>query len=256
MRIRIIPCLQLAGSRLVKTRQFKIHQYIGDPVNTVKIFNELEADELCFLDITATTEKRTPELKLLRQIADECFMPLSYGGGISDFETARKLFSIGFEKIVINTAAIKNPGLIRKLAEHYGSQAVVVSIDIKKNLLGRYEVRTENGREKVNQQPVAWAQKAEQLGAGEILLTSIDKEGTWSGYDITLTKKIAESVGIPVIANGGAGSVQDIIEVIQKGSASAVALSSMLLFQKKGMGVLINYPLAVIRKALTEMCQQ
>ncbi|MDB5199013.1 MAG: imidazole glycerol phosphate synthase subunit HisF [Chitinophagaceae bacterium] len=242
LKTRIIPCLQLINGSLVKTVKFDKYGYIGDYINTVRIFNELEVDELCFLDIRATKEKRRPNIEILHQIADECFMPLSYGGGIDNVETAKQILSIGFEKIVINTAAAKNPGLITKLSEHFGAQAVVASIDVKKNIWGTYQVYINDGTEKLNIDPVKWAAELEQLGAGEILLTSIDREGTWSGFDIELTKKIASVVGIPVIANGGAGSIEHIAEVIKKGNASAVALGSMLVYQKKGMGVLVNFP--------------
>lgn len=242
LQVRIIPCLQLINESLVKTIRFGKHGYIGDPVNTVRIFNELEVDELCFLDIRASKEKRLPNISILRQIADECFMPLSYGGGINTFESAKQILSIGFEKVVINTAASKNPELVSKIADHFGTQAVVASIDVKKNLLGKHQVYINDGTEKINVSPVEWAVYLEHLGAGEILLTSMDRDGTWSGFDIEIVKKISTSVGIPVIANGGAGIVEHIVEVIKNGMASAAALGSMLVYQKKGMGVLVNFP--------------
>ncbi len=242
LKTRIIPCLQLINGSLVKTVKFDKYGYIGDYINTVRIFNELEVDELCFLDIRASKEKRQPNIEILHHIADECFMPLSYGGGIDNFESAKQILSTGFEKVVINTAAAKNPGLITKLSEHFGVQAIVASIDVKKNLWGKYHVYINDGTEKLNTDPVEWANELERLGAGEILLTSIDREGTWSGFEIEITKKIASAVGIPVIANGGAGSIEDIEEVVKKGLASAVALGSMLVYQKKGMGVLVNFP--------------
>jgi cyclase len=252
MRIRIIPCLQLANERLVKTVKFKIRHYIGDPVNTIKIFNDLEVDELCFLDITASSEKRNPNLNLLSQLADECFMPLLYGGGINTFSKAKEIFSIGFEKVVINTAAVKNPQFIKQLSENYGSQAVIAAIDVKTNFLGKYEVFTNNGTEKIAMNPFEWAQQLQHLGAGEILLTSIDRDGTWSGYDLNITRKLSDTLSIPVIANGGAGNVTHVSEAVQKGHASAVGLGSMLIFQKKNMGVLINYP----AKELNEVMHQ
>ena len=242
LKTRIIPCLQLINGSLVKTVKFDKYGYIGDYTNTVRIFNELEVDELCFLDIRASKEKRQPNIEILHQIADECFMPLSYGGGIDNLETAKQVLSIGFEKIIINTAAAKNPQLITKLSEHFGAQAVVASIDVKKNIWGKYQVYINDGTEKFNIDPIEWAHKLERLGAGEILLTSIDREGTWSGFDIEIIKNIASALGIPVIANGGAGSIEHITEVIKKGRASAVALGSMLVYQKKGMGVLVNFP--------------
>lgn len=242
LKTRIIPCLQLINGSLVKTVKFDKHGYIGDYMNTVRIFNELEVDELCFLDIRASKENRQPNIEILHQIADECFMPLSYGGGINDLESAKQILSIGFEKVVINTAAAKDPLLITNLSKHFGAQAVVASIDVKKNLWGKYQVYINDGTEKFSKEPVDWAMELEQLGAGEILLTSIDREGTWSGFDIEITKKLATAVNIPVIANGGAGTIEHIGEVIKKGGASAVALGSMLVYQKKGMGVLVNFP--------------
>ena len=239
---RIIPCLQLINGSLVKTVKFDKYGYIGDYINTVRIFNELEVDELCFLDIRASKEKRLPNIEVLHQIADECFMPLSYGGGINDLEIAKQVLSIGFEKVIVNTAAAKDPELVTRLSEHFGAQAVVASIDIKKNIWGNYHVYVNDGTEKFNKEPVEWAMELEKLGAGEILLTSIDREGTWSGFDTEITKKITSAVNIPVIANGGAGSLEHIRDVIKTGGASAVALGSMLVYQKKGMGVLVNFP--------------
>lgn len=242
LKTRIIPCLQLINGSLVKTVKFDKYGYIGDSINTVRIFNELEVDELCFLDIRASKEKRKPDIELLHHIADECFMPLSYGGGIDNLESAKQILSIGFEKIVVNTAAAKNPELITRLSEHFGTQAVVASIDVKKNLWGKYHVYVNDGTEKLAIDVVEWANELERLGAGEILLTSMDREGTWSGFDIDITKKIASAVGIPVIANGGAGTIEHIEEVVKKGKASAVALGSMLVYQKREMGVLVNFP--------------
>lgn len=242
LKTRIIPCLQLIDESLVKAIKFNKYGYIGDPINTVRIFNELEVDELAFLDIRASMEKRKPNLRILREIADECFMPLSYGGGITDFETGKKILSIGFEKLILNTAAVKNKKLVTQLAEHFGNQCVVASIDVKKNFFGTYQIFTTDGREKTNLDPVAWAQELEQLGAGEILLTAIDREGTWSGFDVELTQKISEAVSVPVIANGGAGNIMHIEAVVKQGGASAVALGSMVVYQKKGMGVLVNFP--------------
>ena len=239
---RIIPCLQLIDQSLVKTIQFGKFGYIGDPINTVRIFNELEVDELCFLDIRATVQKRPINFKILEEISNECFMPLSYGGGIQDFETAKEILSIGFEKIVINTFAIEKPEFVTQLAEQFGNQSIIGSIDVKKNIWGNYNVYSHDGSQKNKLDPVEWAIELETLGAGELLITSMDRDGTWEGYDIYLTKMITDSVNVPVIANGGAGSVEDIRKVIKEGEASAVALGSMIVFQAKGMGVLVNFP--------------
>jgi cyclase len=242
LKTRIIPCLQLVDHSLVKTVQFGKYGYIGDPINTVRIFNELEVDELCFLDIRAALHKREPNQKILSEIANECFMPLSYGGGIKDAETAKKLLSIGFEKIVLNSAAIQTPSLVTQIAEHSGNQSVVGSIDVKKNIWGKYHVYTLDGTLKTNFDPIEWAQELESLGAGELLITSMNQDGTWKGFDVQITRQISDAVSIPVIANGGAGSIEDIGIVVNEGKASAVALGSMLVYQQKGMGVLVNFP--------------
>lgn len=242
LKTRVIPCLQLIGDSLVKTIKFKTPNYIGDPINTVRIFNELEVDELCFLDIRASLENRKPNIEILRQISNECFMPLSYGGGITDFDTAKRIFAIGFEKILINTHALRELALVSTISEHFGAQAMVASIDVKKNIWGKHNVFINDGTEKIEKDAVEWAKELENAGAGEILLTSMDKDGTWSGFDIDITKRVSESVKVPVIANGGAGSVEHIAEVVKDGKASAVALGSMVVYQQKGMGVLVNFP--------------
>lgn len=242
LRTRIIPCLQLIDQSLVKTVQFGKYNYIGDPINTVCIFNELEVDELCFLDIRATVEKRTPNFKILTEIANECFMPLSYGGGVKDAETAIRILSIGFEKIVINTAAYETPALITQISEHSGSQSIIGSIDVKKNIWGKYIIYTHDGTNKTELDPIEWAKELQSLGVGEILITSMNNDGTWKGFDIEIIKKITDVVSVPVIANGGAGSIDDIGKVVHDGKASAVALGSMVVYQKKDMGVLVNFP--------------
>lgn len=242
LRTRIIPTLLLRNESLVKTVRFQKFTYVGDPCNTVRIFNELEVDELLFLDITATLEKRSPNLQVLADIASECFMPLGYGGGIKSVDDAKAVFDIGFEKITVNTHAMENPNFISQLASKYGSQAVMASMDVKKDFWGHYQVRTQSRQQTSKQNPVEWAQELESLGAGEILLTSIDREGTWEGFDLGLVKSVTEAVNIPVIAHGGAGTMNHIDDVVQKAGATAVALGSMVVFQKKDMGILINFP--------------
>ncbi|MBT5716783.1 MAG: imidazole glycerol phosphate synthase subunit HisF [Opitutae bacterium] len=241
LRTRIIPVLLLRNESLVKTVRFANFTYVGDPCNTVRIFNELEVDELLFLDITATKERRNPNLKVLAEISNECFMPLGYGGGISSVDHAKSVFDIGFEKIVINSFASKDPKLINELAEQYGSQAVIASIDVKSNIWGKMTVRTISGKHNTHCDPVTWAKEVEARGAGEILLTSIQSEGTWSGFDLNLIKNVTDAVSIPVIAHGGGGKVNDVIEVVTQANASAVGLGSMVVFQKKGMGVLVSF---------------
>ena len=242
LRTRIIPCLQLIDGSLVKTVKFGDHGYIGDPINTVRIFNELEVDELCFLDIRATIEKRPPNFEVLHQIAEECFMPLSFGGGVRDTETAKRILSIGFEKIILNTAAYETKYLVTEIANHSGNQSVVGSIDVKKNIWGKYQVYISDGKKKIDIDPIEWAQELESLGAGELLITSMDNDGTWKGYDIEIISKIVQSVRIPVIANGGAGNISHIEEVVKKSDVSAVAIGSMVVYQAKDLGVLVNFP--------------
>jgi len=242
LKTRIIPALLLKNESLVKTVKFKNSSYIGDPINTVRIFNELEVDELTFLDIKATNEHREPNYKILAEIANECFMPLAYGGGIKTLDQAKKIFSIGFEKIVLNSSPVLNINIISEIASYFGNQAIIGSIDVKKTLWGRYEVVSHSGARKTKMDPVGWAVNLENAGVGEILLTSIDREGTWSGFDIELVKKVTDAVSIPVIAHGGAGTIDHIGEVVKQGNASAVALGSMVVYQQKDMGVLVNFP--------------
>lgn len=250
LRTRIIPCLLLKNESLVKTVKFKEYNYIGDPVNTVRIFNELEVDELMFLDIFASKENRKINFKILQDIANECFMPLSYGGNIKSLEDAKRIFEIGFEKVVINSNAFKNLKLIEEIAKYFGNQSVVGSIDIKKSFWGGQNIYSHHGKQKQNVDVVDWAKQLENAGVGELLITSIDKEGSWDGYDVELIKSITESVQVPVVANGGCGGVEHISEVVKQANASACAVGSMVVYQKKGMGVLVNFP---DRKRLEEV---
>jgi cyclase len=238
----VIPCLLVHEKSLVKTVQFNKFQYVGDPLNTCRIFNELEVDELAILDILAGKERREPNYKLLKEIASECFMPLSYGGGIKTLQQAKRIFDIGFEKVIVNTAACEDPRLITEIADVYGNQSVIASIDIKHSILKKYEVYTNGGRLNTKKNPVEWARTVEEYGAGEILLTNINREGTWEGFDLEVISRIADEVKIPLIANGGAGKISDIIDAVEVGHAAAVALGSMVVFQKKGYGVLVNFP--------------
>jgi cyclase len=251
--MRIIPCLQLMDEGLVKTTKFSHPKYIGDPLNTVRIFNELEVDELCFLDIRATLNESEPPYNLLEQIAAECFMPLSYGGGIRSFEQAQKIFRCGIEKIILNSANYYNKDLIRKLSEYYGSQAIIAAIDVKKNFWGHDMVTSHSGTKKQSSDPVQWALAVQQMGAGEILLTAIDREGTWSGFHIELIRKVSTAVSIPVIAHGGAGAEEHIRQVAISTAAGAVAVGSFFLYQKKDKGVLVNFPRQKLEAALASI---
>tara|TARA_A100000171_G_scaffold51162_1_gene64617 strand:- start:22711 stop:23472 length:762 start_codon:yes stop_codon:yes gene_type:complete len=242
LRVRIIPCLQLLDENLVKTVRFKKPNYIGDFVNTAKIFNELEVDELCLLGIRVTLKNGKPDFTILEQVAKECFMPLSYGGGICDFDVARKILSMGFEKVVLNSVCFENLNLITKISEHFGAQSIIVAIDAKKDFLGKERVYSHSGQKKHSYNACEWAQIVEEKGAGEILLTSINNEGTWQGFNMDLCQRVSDSVEIPVIAHGGGVNVESIGQVVKIGKASAVGLGSMVVYQKKGMGVLINFP--------------
>lgn len=242
LRSRVIPCLLLDRSSLVKTVRFKSPGYIGDPANTVRIFNELEVDELCILDISATNQRREPNWELLTEVASEAFMPLSYGGGVKDVATVGRLLRIGFEKVIINTAAASDPELVRRAADAFGSQAVIVSIDARRKLFGRYEVMVASGTRGTSRDPVEAALAAQKAGAGEILLTAIDRDGTWSGFDVELTQAVTRKVSVPVIANGGAGSLEHIGDAIHRGGASAVGLGSMVVYQGQDLGVLVSFP--------------
>jgi cyclase len=241
-RPRVIPCLLLWNKGLVKTVRFNDPTYLGDPINIVKIFNDKEVDELVFLDITATVENKKPPFKLISEIASECFMPLGYGGGIKNLEDIRTILSLGVEKIFINSYAVENPFFIRRAADLFGSQSIVVSIDVKKSLFIKYQVFTRCGKKATGLDPVRFAVEMEQMGAGELLLNSIDRDGTMQGYDITLIRAVSEAVGIPVVACGGARTVNDLAEAIKQGGASAAAAGSMFVFHGPHRAVLINFP--------------
>lgn len=241
-RIRIIPALLLMDSGLYKTTRFGSPRYVGDPINAVKIFNEKGADEIILLDISVSKQKGNIDLRKIADIAGEAFMPMAYGGGIRSFEDAQKVFDAGYEKIVLNTIVPENPRLIPEIAGVYGSQSVVVSIDARPDWMGRYRVYTRGGTKNTGLGPAEYARKAEEAGAGEIFINAIHRDGTWEGYDIPLIRSVSDVVNIPVIACGGAGSMDDLAKAIKEGGASAVAAGSMLVYQKKGMGVLINFP--------------
>lgn len=242
LRTRVIPCLLLRGEGLVKTVKFKDPVYVGDPINAIRIFNDKEVDELLFLDITASRENRGPPLNTIRDFASECFMPVGYGGGVRSLEDAREVLALGVEKIVINTMALRRPEVVAEIAREFGSQAVVVSIDAREKLTGGYEVMGLCGTEKTGLKPVEHARRMVDVGAGEILVNSIDRDGTRSGYDIALVRSVADAVCVPVIACGGAGSLSDFSEAVSAGRASGVAAGSMFVFHGKHRAVLISYP--------------
>lgn len=239
---RIIPCLLIKNKGLVKTIKFKDERYIGDPINAIKIFNEKGADELIFLDISATAEERRPSLDSIKQIASECFMPICYGGGIRSIEDIRAIFSLGVEKISLCSYAAENPDFVNEASRIFGSQSIVVCLDVKKNIFNKYELVTRDGSHKTGIDPVEFAVKMEKLGAGELLINSVDQDGAMKGYDLNLIKSITSKVNIPVIACGGAGSLSDLSEVIKTAGASSACAGSLFVFFGKQKAVLINYP--------------
>ena len=214
LKIRIIPCLDVKDGKVVKGTKFVNLKYAGDPVKQAKIYDKQGADELCFLDITASSDKRNILYNVVKKTAQNCFMPLTVGGGVRSIQDIRKLLLCGADKVSINTAAIKNPQLIKNASGKFGNQCIVVAIDAKKIKENKWEIYTHGGRNKTGIDAVKWAKKMERLGAGEILLTSMDKDGTASGFDLELTKKISNSINIPVIASGGVGNVKDLIDGI------------------------------------------
>tara|TARA_B100000029_G_scaffold94348_1_gene84531 strand:- start:131 stop:892 length:762 start_codon:yes stop_codon:yes gene_type:complete len=242
LSVRVIPCLLLRNRGLVKTIQFQDAKYVGDPVNTVRIYNEQEVDELVFLDITSTRENKPVSLDVIEEIAGECYMPVTYGGGIHSIEQMSEIFSVGVEKVVINSAAIQAPDLITEAASRFGSQSIVVSIDAKRRFLGGYEVYSHGGTQRTRLSPVDHALAMAEAGAGELLVTSINRDGTMQGYDLELIRQITEAVTIPVIACGGAGSVTDLGRAVHEAGASAVAAGSLVIYQGTNRAVLINFP--------------
>jgi len=272
LRPRVLPLVLLQGSSLVKTTQFRNPRYVGDPVNTVRTFCELEVDELCVIDIHASRARQpksrfsasaggdaNPELAwdVLSELASEALMPLVYGGGVRDLATMERLLRLGFEKVLINSAAHDDCRLVEQAAARFGSQAVVVGIDVRRTWLGRYQVRVDAGSRSLSLDAVGAARRAQDAGAGELLVTAIDREGTWAGGDVSLVSAIAKNVHIPTIAHGGVGHISHIAELLRYGGASAVAVGSMAVYQNKDMGVLVNFPsMAELDRALAEAATQ
>jgi cyclase len=239
---RIIPCLLYDGAGLVKTVKFKSRVYVGDLTNAIKIFNDKEVDELIILDIDAMRQGREPDYRMIELAASQCFMPLCYGGGIRTLDQIRRILSLGIEKVSINTAAVEDPDLVSKAAAYFGSQAIVVSIDAKSGMFGGYSVQVSGGRGAGKLDPVEHARRVAALGAGEILITAIDRDGMMRGYDLDLVRSIVEAVDVPVIACGGAGSIDDLVAVLRKAGASAAAAGSLFVFYGPHRAVLISYP--------------
>lgn len=241
-RPRVIPVLLLKDKGLVKSVKFKDHRYIGDPINAVKIFNDLKADELVFLDIMATAQKRTISLDFVHRVGDEANMPFAVGGGICTIEQIKQIINAGAEKVVINSCAIENPNFIRGAAAEFGSSTIVVSIDVKKKLLGKKQVYTRAGTKATGLQAADWAKRLEELGAGELIINSIEQDGTMLGYDLDLIREVAGAVEIPVVAIGGAGRLEDFPGAVRDAYASAVAAGSLFVYHGPRKAVLVNYP--------------
>ena len=242
LKVRVIPCLLLKNWGIEKSIRFRDPVYVGSPINAARVFNSRNVDELLLLDIVATSEGRGPRAEIVAQIAEETSMPITVGGGIRDVETIRQLMVAGADRVVINTAAHECEQLIGEAADRFGRQCIVVSIDVKRHDEQRCEVYTHGGTRPTGMDPVTWALEAQRRGAGEILLTSIDRDGTMEGYDLPLIRAVADALEIPLIACGGAGSVADLAAAVNEGHASAVAAGAFFLFYGRRRTVLITYP--------------
>ncbi len=238
---RVIPCLLLSEGGLYKTRRFGDRKYVGDPINAIRIFNEKEVDELVVIDIDASRKGRPPDFGMIEQFAAECFMPLCYGGGIRSLADAQRLFALGIEKVCIQSAALERPRLITEIAQRYGSQALVVSVDIKRDWRNRPMLYDAARQKKLSQPWGDFLKQVVEHGAGEILLNAVDRDGMQQGYDIELVRKAAATVGVPLVALGGAGSLEDLREAVRAG-ASAVGAGSLFVFHGPHRAVLISYP--------------
>ena len=227
---------------LVKSVNFKNHKYVGDPINAVKIFNEKEVDEIIILDISKTNNQEEPNIAEISEIAGEAFMPLAYGGGIRNYEQIKQILFHGAEKVILNTAVFQEPHLIKEASNHFGAQAIVVSIDVRKDWRGRYFVYQRNGTRKTRHNPVKFGKMMEEFGAGEIFLNSINQDGTFEGYDFELIKMVSSAINIPVVACGGAGKIEDFRKAVLEDGASAVAAGSYFIYQQPHRAVLISYP--------------
>ncbi len=244
LSVRIIPCLDVHAGRVVKGVNFVNLVDAGDPVEQAKAYETQGADELVFLDITASSDKRAIMLDVVERTASQCFMPLTVGGGLRTVEDIRKMLNAGADKVSLNTAAILNPDLVSEASAKFGNQCIVVAIDAKKEADGKWNVYTHGGRNRTELDAVEWAKEVERRGAGEILLTSMDADGTKDGYDIALTKAVSDAVSIPVIASGGAGKLEHLVDVVKNGGANAVLAASIFHFG--------TYTITQAKKALQE----
>jgi imidazole glycerol-phosphate synthase subunit HisF len=242
LRPRISPCLLVHNKGLVKTVKFKDPKYVGDPINAVKIFNEKEVDELIVLDIDITSQNREPNFDMIKNLAVECRMPFCYGGGVKTVEHVKKIISLGAEKVAISSSAIENPTIISDIAQAVGCQSVIVVLDVKKKLFGGYDVFTHNGKKNTGKSPIELAKQFEALGAGEIIINSIDNDGVMKGFDFNLMDKVREATSLPLTVLGGAGSLKDIEQVIQRYGVIGISAGSLFVFKGVYKAVLINYP--------------
>ena len=244
LRPRVIPVLLVRNGGLTKTVRFRPGPYVGDPLNTVRIFNEKEVDEIVVLDIDATAQNREPDYELIRNLAAECRMPLCYGGGVKTAEQVRRIVELGVEKVAMGSAAVENGEVLAEMAEQVGRQSVVAVMDVRKKglLTGHYEVFTCNGTKATGMSPVDFARKAEALGAGEILVNSIDRDGEMKGYDLELARQVREAVALPMTVLGGAGSLKDIAALFHAFGIVGAAAGSLFVFRGKYRAVLISYP--------------
>jgi imidazole glycerol-phosphate synthase subunit HisF len=251
LRPRIIPCLLVKNGGLVKTVRFGAPKYVGDPINAVRIFNEKEVDELTVLDIDATVQSREPDYTMIANLAAECRMPLCYGGGVRTAEQVQKIISLGVEKVALSAAAVKTPDLISAAAEQVGNQSIVVVMDVKKvGVLPHYEVFTHNATKSTGLDPVAFARQMETMGAGEVVVNAIDRDGEMQGYDLELISRVREAISLPMSVLGGAGSLADIQGLIRQFGIIGAAAGSLFVFKGKYRAVLINYPRQAEKDAL------
>jgi cyclase len=255
LRPRIIPSLLIHDNGLVKTVNFKNPKYVGDPINAVRIFNEKAVDELAVFDIDATVLSKEPNYSLIERLANQSMMPLCYGGGVKTVEQAQRIFSLGIEKIALSSAVLHNPKLITEISDRVGAQSVIVVLDVKKKLLGGYEVFTHNGKKATGINPFKFVEEAQKLGAGEIVINSIDKDGVMKGYDLDLIAKVREKISLPMTVLGGAGSLEDIEKVIDQHGVIGVAAGSLFVFKGPYKAVLINYPTQIEKNKIFKISQ-
>lgn len=251
LRPRIIPCLLVKNGGLVKTEKFARPKYVGDPINAVKIFNEKKVDELIVVDIDATVLNREPDYGLIRNLAAECRMPLCYGGGVKSVDQLERIISLGVEKVAMSSAVVSDPEIVAKAAEVVGGQSVVVVMDVKKRgFRSKYELWTHNASKRTGLSPVEFARKVEKLGAGEVVVNAVDRDGVMKGYDIELIRAVRESISLPITAIGGAGSLQDIGTLIDSFGIIGAAAGSLFVFKGVYRAVLISYPSRIEKDAL------